>query len=53
MPSNLNKEDVLQILNATDSEIINYMSQTVQYRENNLITYADDTNRIRGLGRIP
>ncbi len=40
MPSNLNKEDILQILNATDSEIINYMSQTVQYRENNLITYS-------------
>ena len=40
MNSNLTKEDILQILNATDGEIINYMSQTVQYRENNLITYS-------------
>ena len=40
MPSNLTKEDILQILSATDSEIIDYMSQTVQYRENNLITYS-------------
>lgn len=40
MPSNLTKEDILQILNATDSEIIDYMSQTVQYRENHLITYS-------------
>ena len=40
MPSNLTKKDILRILNATDSEIINYMSQTVQYRENNLITYS-------------
>ena len=40
MHSNLKKEDILQILNATDSEIIDYMSQTVQYRENNLITYS-------------
>ena len=36
----LTKEDILQILNATDSEIIEYMSKTVQYRENNLITYS-------------
>ena len=40
MPSNLTKEDILHILNATDSEIIDYMSQTVQYRENHLITYS-------------
>ena len=40
MPSNLTKEDILHILNATDSEIINYMSQTLQYRENHLITYS-------------
>ncbi len=40
MPSKLNKEDILRILKATDSEIIKYMSQTVQYRENNLITYS-------------
>ena len=40
MQSNLKKEDILQILNATDSDIIKYMSQTVQYRENNLITYS-------------
>ena len=40
MTSNLTKEDILQILNATDSEILKYMSKTVQYRENNLITYS-------------
>ena len=40
MQSKFTKEDILQILNATDSEIINYMSQTVKYRENNLITYS-------------
>ncbi|MBR4447187.1 7,8-didemethyl-8-hydroxy-5-deazariboflavin synthase subunit CofG [Methanobrevibacter sp.] len=40
MISNLTKGDILQILNATDSEIINYMSETVKYRENNLITYS-------------
>ena len=38
--SKLTKEDILQILTASDSEIIQYMSQTVQYRENNLITYS-------------
>ena len=38
--SNLTKEDILQILNATDSEIIEFMSQTVKYRENHLITYS-------------
>ena len=40
MKSNLTKEDILQILNATDSEIIEFMSQTVKYRENHLITYS-------------
>ena len=40
MTSNLTKEDILQILNATDSEIIEYMSETARYRENNLITYS-------------
>lgn len=40
MTSNLTKEDILQILNATDSDIINYMAETVKYRENNLITYS-------------
>ena len=40
MDSKLTKQDILQILNATDSEIIKFMSQTVPYRENNLITYS-------------
>ena len=40
MQSKLTKENILQILNATDSEIIRYMSETVKYRENNLITYS-------------
>ena len=40
MTSNLTKKDILKILTATDSEIINYMSETVKYRENNLITYS-------------
>ena len=40
MTSNLTKEDILQVLNATDDEIIKYMSETVKYRENNLITYS-------------
>lgn len=40
MTSNLTKEDILQILNATDSDIINYMAETAKYRENNLITYS-------------
>ena len=40
MTSDLTKEDILQILNATDSEINEYMSETVKYRENNLITYS-------------
>ncbi len=40
MTLNLTKEDILQILNATDSEIIEFMSETAKYRENNLITYS-------------
>ena len=40
MPSNLTKEDILQILTATDKDIIKYMSETAKYRENNLITYS-------------
>ena len=40
MTSNLTKQDILHILNATDSDIINYMAETVKYRENNLITYS-------------
>jgi FO synthase subunit 1 len=40
MTSKLTKKDILKILTATDSEIINYMSETVKYRENNLITYS-------------
>ena len=40
MTSNLTKQDILQILNAKDSDIINYMAETARYRENNLITYS-------------
>ena len=40
MTSNLTKEDILQILTAHDSDIIKYMSETLKYRENNLITYS-------------
>lgn len=36
----ITKEDILQVLNATDSEIINFMAETAKYRENNLITYS-------------
>lgn len=36
----ITKDDILQILNATDSEIINFMAETAKYRENNLITYS-------------
>ena len=34
------KNDILQILNATDSEIIKFMLETAKYRENNLITFS-------------
>ena len=40
MRSKLTKEDILHILNASESEIIKYMAQTLQHRENNLITYS-------------
>ena len=40
MPSNLTKEDILQILTSTDKDIIKYMSETAKYRENHLITYS-------------
>ncbi len=40
MPSNLTKEDILQILTATDKDIIKHMSETAKYRENHLITYS-------------
>ena len=40
MTSNLTKEDILQILNSTDSQIIEFMAKTAKYRENNLITYS-------------
>lgn len=36
----LTKEEILTILNATDKDIIRYMSETAKYRENNLITYS-------------
>ena len=38
--SNLTKEEILTILNATDNDILRYMSETAKYRENNLITYS-------------
>ena len=38
--SNFTKGDILNILTATDSDIIKYMSETARYRENNLITYS-------------
>ena len=34
------KDDILQILNATDSEIIKFMLETAKYRENNHITFS-------------
>ena len=40
MPTKLTKEDILQILTATDNDIIRYMAETAKYRENNLITYS-------------
>lgn len=38
--TNLTKEEILAILNATGSDILKYMSETERYRENNLITYS-------------
>ena len=40
MKNNLTKKDILQILTAKDDEIIQFMAETVKYRENNLITYS-------------
>ena len=40
MPSNLTKEDILQILNSTGSELVEFMAKTNECRENNLITYS-------------
>ena len=38
--SNLTKEEILTILNATDKDIAKYMLEVCKYRENNLITYS-------------
>lgn len=38
--TSLTKEDILQILNANDSDIIKFMGETAEYRENNLITFS-------------
>ena len=38
--SNLTKEEILTILNATDTDILKYMLETAKYMENNLITYS-------------
>ena len=38
--TSITKEDILQILTATDSEIIRFMLETAKYRENNLITFS-------------
>ena len=40
MSFNLTKEDILQILDAKDSDIIKYMAKTAEYRENTVITYS-------------
>ena len=34
------KEKILQILESTDSQIIDFMNKASEYRENNLITYS-------------
>ncbi|MBQ7928542.1 MAG: 7,8-didemethyl-8-hydroxy-5-deazariboflavin synthase subunit CofG [Methanobrevibacter sp.] len=36
----ITKDDILEILTATDKEIIKFMSETAKYRENNLITFS-------------
>ena len=38
--SNLTKEEILTILNAKKTDIVKYMLETAEYRENNLITYS-------------
>ena len=40
MTSELSKKDILKILTAKDTQIIDYMSEAERYRENNLITYS-------------
>ncbi len=40
MTAKLTKKEILHILNANDMEIISFMSQTMKYRENNLITFS-------------
>ena len=40
MTEKLTKKDILQILNAKDSDVIKYMAETAKYQENNLITYS-------------
>ncbi len=34
------KEKILQILESTDNQIIDFMNKASKYRENNLITYS-------------
>ena len=36
----ITKEDILEILTATDKDIINFMLETAKYRENNPITFS-------------
>ena len=38
--SNLTKEEILTILNAKKTDIVKYMLETAEYRENNIITYS-------------
>ena len=38
--SKLTKNDILQVLTATDNDIIRYISETAKYRENNFITFS-------------
>ena len=38
--TNLTKEEILTILNATDKDLEKYMLEVAKYRENNLITYS-------------
>ena len=40
MTSNLTKEDILQILNAKKGNLIKYVAETAENRENNFITYS-------------
>ena len=36
----ITKEDILEILNATNEDIIKFMLETAKYQENNLITFS-------------